>query len=218
MRTRLLLALAFPVAGCLDAPLEGDIIVIGDSVFDWNVEEEASIPDVMAEELGLEVANAAIGGTHMTEGPDAIPDQYEDGEWRAVVMDGGGNDLNDQCGCGECDEVMDAVISEDGTEGAIPEFVAQITGDGMPVVFWSYYELPEGAEHGFDRCRDEIPVLFSRLQALAEMEPDFRVVDGREVVKATDLEYFDEDRVHPSIEGGRVVGRQLAEAIQALDE
>ena len=26
------------------------------------------------------------------------------------------------------------------------------------------------------------------------------------------------DRVHPSIEGGRVVGRQLAEAIQALDE
>ena len=203
-------------AGCVEAPLEGDIIVIGDSIFDWNVEEASSIPDVIATELGLEVANAAIGGTQLTEGPDAIPDQYQPRGWRAVIRDGGGNDLNDQCGCGECDAVMDAIVSEDGAEGVVPDLVRQITAGGIPVVFWSYYELPEDAEFGFDRCRDDIPLLFSRLETLAETEPDFLVVDGRDVVKATDLAYFDEDHVHPSVEGGEVVGRQLAEAVEGV--
>jgi len=202
--------------GCGGPSLEGDIIVIGDSIFDWNVEEEAAIPDVIATELGLEVANAAIGGTQLTEGPDAIPDQFQPGDWRVVVMDGGGNDLNDQCDCGECDAVMDDIVSEDALDGAVPELVGRITGSGIPVVFWSYYELPEDASFGFDACRDDIPVLFSRLEALAESEPDFHVVDGREVVTAADLAYFDEDHVHPSVEGGQVVGRQLAKAVQGL--
>lgn len=219
MRRFTLPALALPLVaciGCADEPLEGDIIAIGDSIFDWNREGDNSVPDVVGEELGLTVANAAIGGTKLTVGPEAIPDQYQAGEWQAVVMDGGGNDVNDECGCGECDDVMDAIISADGTAGVVPDFAAEVNGAGIPVVFWSYYELPDDAEFGFDRCGEELVTLVDRLALLAAAEPDFHLVDGRDVVKASDTQYYDEDRVHPSVEGGRVVGQQIAAVIEAL--
>jgi acyl-CoA thioesterase I len=155
------------------APLEGDVLVLGDSIFDWNV-DRGSIPEVMAEESGLTVASAAVSGAHLSSeaGAEAIVNQYQPGDWQWVVLDGGGNDLNDRCACEPCEV-------EEELEQTLTEFIASVDSK---VLLWGYYEM-----------------LF---------------VDGRDVVTADALEYYDDDHVHPSVEGGRVVGRQIAEALQ----
>lgn len=197
-------------------PIEGDIIAIGDSIFEWNVDDDASIPDVVGAELGVTVANRAISGTWLTQGEDAIPKQYVSRDWRAVIMDGGANDLNDECGCGDCDDLIDEMVSADGRRGVLPSFVDEASADGVPVVFWGYYEVPDSADHGFDRCNDVVDVLGARLTALAAADDGFYFVDGREQVSATDLQYFDDDHAHPSVAGSRVVGEQIARAIGDL--
>lgn len=213
MRT-LLVALPAVLFACAE-PLEGEILAIGDSAMAWNAEEGASIPDVVGEVLGVEVANAAVSGSMVLGGEDAIPDQYVEGTWRWLVMTGGGNDLNDECGCGDCAGIMDELIAEDGDSGAIPDFVGRVVADGVRVAYLSYYDLPEGAEFGFDDCDDELDLMRERLALLAEAEPELVLVDGRDAFSAEELEYYDEDLVHPSIEGARALGELLAEAIDA---
>lgn len=215
LRRHLYIALSTTGLAC-SPPLEGDAIAVGDSMFDWNIEEEASIPTVIGEELGIEVANAAIGGAQVL-GWDAIPDQYQSGSWTWAIMDGGGNDLNDECGCGDCGAVMNALISGDGTRGAIPELVATAREDGARVAWVGYYDLPEGAEFGFDRCDDELLVLRERLAAMADADAGVIFVDASDAFSADQLEMYDEDRVHPSVEGGRAVGALVADAIRTIE-
>lgn len=212
----LLIALSITTVGC-DAPLEGDVIAVGDSIFDYNVEEGASIPAVIGETLGLEVANAAVGGAQVLGGDAPIPDQYQSGDWDWAVMDGGGNDMNDRCGCGECDEVMDTLISSDGASGAIPELVATALDDGARVAWVGYYDLAEGAEFGFDRCGEELIELRARTAAMAEGDEDVIFVDASEAFTADELDHYDDDRVHPSIKGGRAVGELVAAAMLAAE-
>jgi len=196
---------------------EAELITIGDSLFDWNM-GDGSIPEVIEESLDRPMYNAAIGGSHFLDGgDDAIPDQYISGDWSWLVLDGGGNDLNDRCACGDCDELMDEILSEDGQEGAMADFVREVTDAGVRVMIMGYYGLPETAEFGFDECSALIPELSLRQAALAESDAMIAFADAVEVVDGTDLSMFDDDHVHPSIEGGAVVGEFLADAIRAAE-
>lgn len=195
---------------------DGEIIALGDSVFEWHADEDASIPDVVGEQLGVPVLNRSVSGSMILGDDESIPSQYRSGSWSAVVMNGGANDLNDECGCGDCDAVLDGIVTTDGEGGALAEFVSEVTAAGVPVVFWSYYGVPDSAEFGFDRCGDTFEDYFARLQALAEAEPSFHLVDGREAVSGDELRYFDEDHAHPSVEGSRAVGEQIAATIESL--
>ena len=75
------------------------MLAIGDSFFDFHSDDESSIPHVAAAELGKTVANASVSGALLLEGDEAIPDQYVAGDWEWVIVDGGGNDVNDLCEC-----------------------------------------------------------------------------------------------------------------------
>ena len=207
--------LLLPLAAC-SPPLVGDHLAIGDSYFEWNAEAGASIPDVIGEVLGEPVANAAVSGAVLQGDEEPIPAQVEEGDWGWVIADGGGNDLNDQCGCGDCGDLLDVLISEDGSAGVIPDLAEELVGEGHRVAWVGYLPLRDDAEHGFARCGDELDVLRARLDRMADGE-DVLFIDGVTVAGSDDAALYDTDRVHPSEAGSRLLGEAVAAAIQAAD-
>ncbi|MFT4977413.1 MAG: acyl-CoA thioesterase-1 [Myxococcota bacterium] len=196
---------------------EGNLVAVGDSIFEWNAEEDRSIPQVIAEARGQQADNRAISGSMVTEGEDNIPGQYIDGGWQWLVMDGGGNDVNGLCDCGDCEAVLDALVSADGSSGAVPDFITPIAATGTKVAIVGYGELREDAEYGFDRCGEELEVLSARYALLADSIEGVIFVDARDVISATDAAMFDEDMVHPSIEGSEAIGLYVAAAMTAAE-
>ena len=205
------------LVGCGGGNEADGILGLGDSLMAWNLDEGVSIPEVAGDELGLAVENLSVSGAYMTtDDGDAIPDQYVEGEWEWVLVDGGGNDMNDECACGDCGDNIDSLVSADGAEGAVVDFVEQVLEDGVKVALMSYYPMPDDAEFGFDRCNEEVVVLRDRYQALADRHADMIMVDAALVVTpAIAPEAYDDDRVHPSQEGSRIIGEYVAERMRA---
>ncbi len=182
----------------------GTVLAVGDSVFEWNLGSGQSAPQFAAED----VYNASIGGTMMT-GDDPIPDQYIEGNWEWILVDGGANDLNDLCECSEeCGPVMDAI------DEAFDRFVDERVSAGEKVLIWGYYDPPSDAEFGFAECGEEVDELAARQAAVAEAYDGAGFVDGRELSGDA---LFDEDRIHPSVEGSRAIGEQLRLALETED-
>ncbi len=228
--TCFLILLSFVLVACAeDDPFEPEesfaegelsILAIGDSFIAWNREEGASIGDVIARELDTEVENLAVSGAYLTNQlSDAeemdIRLQYIPEDWDWVVMDGGGNDLNDECGCDVCGTTLDEIISDSGTAGALPAFVEQIIDAGSQVVFISYYDVPEDAPDTFPQCRDIMQTYDERLALLAAQFPSFYVVDAEDVIQPSNLEFYDDDFLHPSLLGSEVIGELVADLIRS---
>ena len=232
------LACACSVAsGCTDrcsesAALPGDarILAIGDSILAWSGDRCESIPDQAALLLGKRIVNAAVNGARVLGGDSkrpAIPDQVVDAPngtpWDEVIIDGGGNDLNATCACGDCDRVLDSLVSADGSSGAVPNLVDRISATGARVLLVDYYVLHDDAWYGFDRCGPALASLQSRYHALVDSRQagagvgpgavDF--VDLGDVVtpEATPDAYAF-DNVHPSDKGTAVLGALVADRIR----
>ena len=193
------------------------ILALGDSIMDWNADEGMSIPDYAGEALGQEVQNNSISGAYISsdEG-DVIADQFEGGNWSWVMLDGGGNDVNDECECGDCLDNIDTMISADGSTGDWVGFIEGILNTGSRVALMSYYGMPADAEFGFHRCNEEVEILRQRYQALADRYDTMILVDAALVVTPDGTpEAYDDDRVHPSPTGSRLVGELFAERMSA---
>lgn len=195
----------------------GPILVLGDSILAWNAEVGASVADVLAAKLRAEVVLAAVPGSRVLGGADPVPGQYVPGPWRWVVVQGGGNDLVAECGCGACDRALDRLLGRDGTGGAIADLIARIRADGASVLLWSYYAMPDDAPFPFARCGDELDEVHARLARLAASDDAIVLVDGRLAVRPADRALYDADRVHPSPSGSRVIGVQIAEALREAE-
>ena len=128
---------------------EAEILAIGDSILAFHSGSCASIPDVAGETLGRPVRNAAKSGAKVSPGFGHIwgdiRNQYLEGDWDWVVVEGGVNDLNNDCDCGECSEVLDSLVSEDGAAGDVPQLVHRALDDGARVALMGYYDVPESA-------------------------------------------------------------------------
>ena len=192
----------------------GGIQAVGDSFLDWNVESGESIPEVVADLLDSNVQNNAISGALFSSPNDEdIRVQYESNGNEWVVMTAGGNDLNEECGCGDCSDNLTQMISGDGSSGDLPDFIYEMIEDGPNVIMLGYHSIPEDAEE-FGNCNDELDVLATRLEALASQEDSFLFLDGRDFVSPESTpEAYDEDLIHPSVEGGRILGQALADTI-----
>ncbi|MBN2804246.1 MAG: SGNH/GDSL hydrolase family protein, partial [Deltaproteobacteria bacterium] len=162
-------------------PGNPSIIAIGDSIMAWNSLDTNTIPDVVADSLGTESYNGAIPGSTFLESIDSnlkkIPDQYIDDDWKWLIMDGGANDLNDRCGCGKCDDVLDTLLSDDGKTGAIPDFVKEITDKNIKVAVMGYYHVPASAMYGFADCNDWVDKFNERLKTLSDNLQNVWMVD-----------------------------------------
>ena len=199
---------------------ENGVLGIGDSMLAWNRESGESIPEVVATELGFDVLNASVSGSQLTDGGDggdeAIPNQYVEGDWDWVVLNGGGNDLNEQCGCGECDVVLDTIASVDGQSGVLPELVDEISSNGHSVVIVGYFQIPED-QPDFGNCGDTLVELNARQQQVAAERDGVWFISSGDVVSPADMSHYDDDSLHPSIEGSTVIGQNIANTIQSIE-
>ena len=191
------------------------ILAIGDSMLAWNREEEASIPEVVAQELDFEVNNVAVSGSYISSDDEDmhIPNQYKAGAWPWVVLDGGGNDLMDECGCEDCEENLDTILTENGDGGELYDLVQQMTNDGSQVALIGYFSMPQQAED-FYKCNDELAALVERSKRMNDQVDGMIFFDSRQVVSYEQTpEAYDDDFVHPSIEGSALIGREVAASI-----
>jgi hypothetical protein len=198
------------------AALEGeaDVLFIGDSIFAWAAEECRSVADHTALARGAPVQSRAVNGTQILGG---IPGQLVEGDWTAVLVDGGGNDLNSRCECGVCDEVLDAIVSADGSAGATVDLIDEVVAMSAEPVLLRYYVLKEGALWGFDRCDEVFVELGDRYTALADARDEVTLVDLRDVISPeTTPGAYDFDGVHPSDEGAAIAGAHIADVLAGL--
>ena len=199
--------------GCEDADRgtieNAKILAIGDSIFEWHIWNQHSVPEQLGRELGISVYNNAISGSLITEEtPTGIRNQYIEGDWEWVVMDGGGNDLNILCQCDKCSETQDKV------EAVYKEFLQQLLErENLKIIIWGYYGLPEKAKYGFDECQDDFEELRRRQKKISDTNERIFFVDGSKEITGDDKSYFYIDKIHPSRKGTEVIGRQLSEVI-----
>ena len=219
MHIRLFVSFALVFTGCTDAI---PILALGDSVMTWNEEEGASIPDVVSQELELDVQNNAVAGAYLTAedngffgflGSD-IRSQYVGGEWEWIILNGGANDLNDECQCQDCSENLNSMIDEEGETGDLVHFIEQMISADHRVAPMNYYNVSQDAEYGFANCIDEIASLSERTRLFADRVDELILIEASEVMSPEITpDAYDEDNAHPSMEGSRLIGSLFAEKI-----
>lgn len=203
------------LAACAALPERSEegarILLIGDSVMAWNRDQTASVADAIEKRLGAPVLDASVPGARMRLGGVggaigfSIPGQYRDGDWDAVVMNGGANDLFAECGCDRCDGVLDRLVTQD-----YPAFLNRLRD--TPVYIVGYYG-PAGDRRGsYDVCNDDLQVLEARLTRLAAARPNVEIVRVRDAITGN-AALYDADRVHPSPRGSHRIGTLVARAL-----
>ncbi|MCB9663605.1 MAG: SGNH/GDSL hydrolase family protein [Alphaproteobacteria bacterium] len=225
-----LLASLPSLVGCLSrcpevAALEGEpsLLTVGDSLLASHANLCASIPDAVSLELGRPGENRSVGGSRVLGGDDAIPGQVVAGDWDWVIVDGGGNDLNEVCATDGEAAVIQELVDENGQEGAMPALVDRLVEGGARVALLGYYPMRDGALLGFDDCDAAFAELNQRYTDVAALREGVVFVDLGQAIdpEGTPSAYF-LDGVHPSRYGatlaGELVARRIREAEQAGGE
>lgn len=199
--------------GLVPEPLDrsADMLVVGDSILAWNRASGRSVADVIENETGLNVNNVAISGAEFL-GPRSIPSQYVSDDWTWVLVDGGGNDLNGNCGTPAEAPILDALISADVTSGAYADFADQVAADGATLLIMDYY--PVSVQGGpFVPCIPAFEILSDRLFRFAESRDGVIWIDTDDVIAPDNLAAYDTDLVHPTPLGSALIGKQIANVV-----
>lgn len=201
-------------------PSDKKILTIGDSILAWGTPTCTSV----SHQIGLhqnDFANVeAISGTQLTRGNNRISEQYFEDDWDWVILDGGANDVNKQCGCVEsCEVVIDILSSKDGSQGAMVELVQQILLSRAQILMLGYYPMPAEAWYGFEECGDELEEINKRYSRIAGRYSNVHFAPLQEVMNWEEYpELLDSDDVHPSTEGAERLGGHLSALIDQFDE
>ena len=189
-----------------------EIFVVGDSAFEWHLWSGRSAPERMGEELNRPIYNAARSGQMLTEGLEySIPNQYIDGDWDWVVINGGFNDLADLCRCGDCP------VTQANVDAVLEAFVEERVDEGKQVIIWTYYNMPDKSQE-MKRCKQAVRVLRQNQKTLADSDPNIFWVDGRQAISADNRKHFFIDNLHPSRLGAERMGNQIAKAIRRAEK
>ena len=197
-------------------------MLLGDSMFASNKATSGAVADVIEAALGLEVVDRSVPGARYFY---ALPisgsaglnltAQFRPGPWEVIVVNGGGNDLLFGCGCGQCDGVLDRLVSPDGRRGAIPAYVAELRKTGAFVVYAGYLRNP-GNSTPIKACGPAGNELDRRLAALDQLDPGMVFLPMSDLVPYGSLLYHQIDRIHPSRTGSREIGLRIARLIGPL--
>ena len=194
--------------GCetVEALPDGQILAIGDSMFDF-IGDCADAPDLVGVTLGARVTNEAVGGATML---DDIPGQYYAEDWRWVIINGGGNDM-------DCDSESACLAILDAVESAWRDLIEAVTDDGAQVALVGYPDFSEDSESGalWAELGGE---MMERMSGVADAHDGVFFVDLREAMSgAAQPELFDADLIHPSPAGARVIADEIARVIGTTD-
>ena len=194
---------------------ERTLLGMGDSVMEWNREDASTIPEVVGEEAGFAVLNNAESGAKVIEESYAIPSQFVEQNWDWVIINGGANDVD-----GYCDEdegaVLDAIISDDVSQGDMVDLVNKVSTFAKHVMLASYYDIPSDSESmvGCEAVMEEMEL---RYEALANTLPNVHFFDMGDAITPSNREYYDEDLLHPSPDGCVAIGMMMAERILEIE-
>lgn len=211
------------LAACTDyAPRSGgDILVLGDSIMAWNSSANASIPDVIGQQLARTVVSKAVPGAQFDNASTVagavgfdVRRQFPGGRWNWVVMNGGANDLNSDCGCGACGPVVDRLITADAAGGSIPLFVQAVLDATGGQVVWSGYYAGSG-KGSFAGCRGDLVELERRIARFAASHPRVTFLDAEDVIDPKNSALFAGDNTHPSVKGSALIANGIARHIRA---
>ncbi|MGA9410598.1 MAG: SGNH/GDSL hydrolase family protein [Roseobacter sp.] len=207
------------VAGCVHIPSQqDDIVVIGDSVMAWNRAEGRDVGSVIGAKLNRPVLNRAAFGAQIRANSFArllglsIPAQLPPGRWNWVVANGGANDLGSTCGCTNCDDAIDTLISGDGQTGYIPDLITQALAQNAQVLWLGYYRAPETTS--FEGCRPGLVEIERRIAWLAGSDDRVFFLDAETFFNPLKPALLDRDKTHPSVEGSALIGRKIVEVIE----
>lgn len=224
-----LIGVALTLLGCATVgpnarSTEARILAMGDSMMAWNGGQDQAIPHVIADALGQPVMTRAMSGAHVIYNLPIsgaaglqISNQYVEGNWDWVVLNGGGNDLWLGCNCTKCNARMTKMISPDGASGRIPDMVAKVRATGAQVVYLGYLRSP-GRGSIIEHCRDDGEELERRLERMAENMDGVHFLSVAEIVPHGDRSYHALDMIHPSAKGSREIGERAAEIIRKASE
>lgn len=197
------------------------ILVMGDSLMAVNRVVGSSVSLALGKTLGVEVTDHAVSGAryfHALPITGAlglrISSQFHGGPYDYVVMNGGGNDLLFGCGCGACTRMMNRLVSEDGTAGAIPALVAKIRASGAKVIYTGYLRTP-GVTSPVEGCGVLGDEMDRRLALMAKAQKGVSFVRLADVVKKDgDTSYHGVDLIHPSAKGSRAIAARIVGLIR----
>ena len=216
---RVLLFLLF-VTLPLAAVAETRVLVLGDSILAWNTLRGGSIPQQLNRYKGISVRNEAASGAVFSGSKGLfgreITKQFPGGTWDVIVLDGGGNDLMRECGCGRCNAVLDQLVSPDGRSGEIPAFLDALAQRSTRIIWLDYF--PTSVRGGpFAPCRDELAVLEQRMKTVARQRGKVTFVDAGAVYDPNDMSLYARDLIHPTPKGGGRIAKLLAQTIVRQD-
>ncbi|SFR48158.1 SGNH/GDSL hydrolase family protein [Litoreibacter janthinus] len=220
-----LMAACLVLAASIPSYAQGkeDILVIGDSMLEWQSIRGASIPQVLQKRTRRSVENRAASGAKLYltgatgKARSVIPTQYTKGDWNWVVVNGGANDLLAKCGCNQCDGVLDRLITKDAKAGVLPDLAAQIRKDGPKVILLAYYQGNK-RPNLFSRCEQVVKELTERQRRLAERMKGVEFVRTKAAIDPSNRSHFALDGIHLSRKGTRRVGALLAKALEQLEK
>jgi lysophospholipase L1-like esterase len=196
---------------------EAQVLVMGDSVLTWNNwTREGSVPEILQNRYGFRVVDRAVPGSGFFKGHNggaSVPNQFKPGAWRAVVINGGANDLLSFCGCKVCDEVLDRLITTDGKSGSYADLLNRIDG---PVILVGYYGLIRGGGgSAYDACADETAELARRLKSVADKDTDIHFISLRRAFNGN-RKYYHTDFTHPSQAGTNLIAKLVVDKLREI--
>jgi hypothetical protein len=219
MRTALIAGLLALLSACTDVTPRGggDILVLGDSVMAWNGSQ--AIPEVIEATLDRPVTSKAVPGAQF-DNPSGVfgavgfdvRRQFPGGQWNWIVLNGGANDLSNDCSCGACASAVSALAAPGGAGGSIPAFMSRLRAQTGAQVLWMGYYKGNG-RGSFEGCRPSLVELERRIAAFAATREGIYFIDSEAVIDPSNPGHFAPDNNHPSVTGSALIGRQLARFI-----
>ncbi len=217
-----LLALFALVACGEPVPRDGQarIMAMGDSLLAWHSGSGQSISHALEAQLGTVVVDrSVVGAQYLYPLPISgslglrIERQYVAGAWDWVILNGGGNDLWLGCGCSKCTAKLDRLVSEDGTQGEIPELVARIRAGGAKIAYLGYLRTP-GVRSPVEHCAAYGAALEGRIAQMAARDNGVVFLSNADLVPNGDRSFHDVDRIHPSPKGSAAIAARIAQVIK----
>ena len=140
-----------------------------------------------------------------------IPQQYANGnsqrQVRWVIMEGGGNDLEESCNppTSSCPNLQAAV-------NALRNLLSQMGNDGVVKVIYFFYPDPQG----LDEVKEQLDVLRPMIQDAvnSSRDPVCYWLDLRPVFQGHYSEYVQSDGTHPTAAGSRATADAIWNVIQ----
>ena len=218
----LFVAMVMTLLSCteaVDPHNKSRILMMGDSMFASNSASGQSVGHVIEKLLEEPVTDRSVMGARIIyrlpisgSAGFSIPQQYREGPWDWVVLNGGGNDLWFGCGCVACNRKLNRLASDGGT-GEIQSLIGKLRKAGSKVIYVGYLRSP-GFGSPIEHCKDDGDQLEERLKAFAQQDSGVHFVSLADLVPHGDRSFHAFDKIHPSKKGSAAIARRVAQIIK----